>query len=107
MSAKCALAARVDSFHESKDGAVGDSLRADIEQKLDKLQEPPPVKTVKALPAPVDAPRKKRGGRRFVLGLVEFCAVWFLSLFAGEALLVVIIWMFVHQSVTCGLCMIW
>ena len=64
VSAKCALASRVDSFHESIDGHVGDSLRADIEQKLDKLQEPPPVKQAKALPAPIDQARKKRGGRR-------------------------------------------
>ena len=45
---------------------VGDSMLADIEHKLDKLQEPPPVKAVKPLPAPVEVPRKKRGGRRSV-----------------------------------------
>lgn len=59
------MAARVDSFHESQDGHTGDQLRADIEAKLDKLQEPPPVKQAKALPAPIDQPRKKRGGRRW------------------------------------------
>lgn len=64
VAAKCTLAARVDSFHESVDGAIGDNLRAEIEQKLDKLQEPPPVKTVKPLPAPIEQSRKKRGGRR-------------------------------------------
>ena len=64
VSAKCSLAARVDSFHESQDGTVGDALRLEIEQKLDKLQEPPPVKQVKPLPAPIDVARKKRGGRR-------------------------------------------
>ena len=56
----------MDNFHESADGKVGDKLLEEIEQKLDKLQEPPPVKTIKPLPAPIDAPRKKRGGRRFV-----------------------------------------
>lgn len=64
VSAKCALAARVDSFHESMDGSTGDALRTDIEGKLDKLQEPPPVKKAKALPTPIDQARKKRGGRR-------------------------------------------
>lgn len=64
VAAKCTLAARVDSFHESVDGEVGDNLRGEIEQKLDKLQEPPPVKTVKPLPAPIEQSRKKRGGRR-------------------------------------------
>ncbi|KXJ24790.1 U4/U6 small nuclear ribonucleoprotein Prp31 [Exaiptasia diaphana] len=64
VSAKCSLAARVDSFHESLDGSSGQALRADIEKKFDKLVEPPPKKEVKALPRPDDAPRKKRGGRR-------------------------------------------
>ncbi|CAH1793713.1 unnamed protein product [Owenia fusiformis] len=64
VSAKCTLAARVDSFHESSDGHVGDNLRAEIDEKLDKLQEPPPVKAIKPLPAPIDAAKKKRGGRR-------------------------------------------
>ncbi|XP_045211862.1 U4/U6 small nuclear ribonucleoprotein Prp31-like [Mercenaria mercenaria] len=64
VSGKCALAARVDSCHESVDGSIGDQFRADIEGKLDKLQEPPPVKKAKALPAPIDQARKKRGGRR-------------------------------------------
>ncbi|XP_022664337.1 U4/U6 small nuclear ribonucleoprotein Prp31-like isoform X2 [Varroa jacobsoni] len=64
LAAKCALAARVDAFHESRDGSAGEEFRADIEKKLDKLQEPPPIKTVKPLAAPIDIPRKKRGGRR-------------------------------------------
>jgi len=66
VAAKCSLAARVDHFHESPDGAVGDSMRAEIEQKLDKLQEPAPVKQIKPLAAPIDPARKKRGGRRSV-----------------------------------------
>lgn len=64
VSAKCALASRVDSFHESQDGSVGDRLLADVEGKLDKLQEPPPVKQIKPLPAPIEQSKKKRGGRR-------------------------------------------
>lgn len=64
VAAKCSLASRVDSSKEASDGSYGEELRAEIEQKLDKLQEPPPVKQIKPLPAPIDAPRKKRGGRR-------------------------------------------
>jgi len=64
VGSKCTLAARVDSFHESTDGHVGAEYKEDIEKKIDKLQEPPPNKNVRALPAPVDAPKKKRGGRR-------------------------------------------
>lgn len=76
VAAKCTLAARVDSFHESIDGKVGYDLKEEIERKFDKWQEPPPVKQVKPLPAPLDGLRKKRGGRRYRkmkerLGLTE------------------------------------
>ncbi|XP_050186799.1 U4/U6 small nuclear ribonucleoprotein Prp31-like [Myiozetetes cayanensis] len=118
VAAKCTLAARVDSFHESQDGkvgyeaeggdrrkfdkwgarlkeeierkfdkweyelkeeierGVGYELKEEIERKFDKWQEPPPVKQVKPLPAPLDGQRKKRGGRRYRkmkerLGLTE------------------------------------
>ncbi|XP_067402555.1 U4/U6 small nuclear ribonucleoprotein Prp31 isoform X1 [Emydura macquarii macquarii] len=81
VAAKCTLAARVDSFHESPEGKVGIKnvgydLKEEIERKFDKWQEPPPVKQVKPLPAPLDGQRKKRGGRRYRkmkerLGLTE------------------------------------
>ncbi|XP_048477054.1 U4/U6 small nuclear ribonucleoprotein Prp31 [Rhincodon typus] len=76
VAAKCTLAARVDSFHESAEGKVGYDLKEEIERKFDKWQEPPPVKQVKPLPAPLDSQRKKRGGRRYRkmkerLGLTE------------------------------------
>nr|CAG4647055.1 EOG090X06EY [Megafenestra aurita] len=64
ISSKCALAARVDAFHESGDGSTGRNFREDVERKLDRLQEPPPVKAIKPLAAPLEAPRKKRGGKR-------------------------------------------
>lgn len=46
---------------------VGYDLKEEIERKFDKWQEPPPVKQVKPLPAPLDGQRKKRGGRRWRL----------------------------------------
>ena len=61
---KCALAARIDCSHEHQSGSHGQALRMEIIQKLEKLQEPPPIKQIKALPAPIDVARKKRGGRR-------------------------------------------
>ncbi|KAL1920468.1 uncharacterized protein VTP21DRAFT_845 [Calcarisporiella thermophila] len=64
LAAKCVLAARIDRVHESKNGAQGRKMREDIEQKLEKLTEPPPKKDVKALPVPDEGPRKRRGGRR-------------------------------------------
>lgn len=64
VATKCTLAARVDASHESSDGRIGRMLRDEIERKLDKLQEPPPVKFVKPLPKPIDQSKKKRGGKR-------------------------------------------
>ena len=40
-------------------------LRDQVQKKIDKFMEPPPVKAAKPLPRPDDAPRKKRGGRRY------------------------------------------
>lgn len=64
LAAKCALAARVDSVHASPDGEAGRELLAEIQKKVEKMLEPPPVKKVKALPKPLDQSSKKRGGRR-------------------------------------------
>lgn len=61
---KCTICARVDATHASPEGLVGQSYREKIEKSLDKLKEPPPVKKNKALPAPIDQSRKKRGGKR-------------------------------------------
>lgn len=64
VASKSMLAARVDAAHESTDGHIGQAFRNEIEKKLDKLQEPPPVKFIKPLPKPIDPGRKKRGGKR-------------------------------------------
>ncbi|XP_060860771.1 U4/U6 small nuclear ribonucleoprotein Prp31 [Metopolophium dirhodum] len=64
VATKSTLAARVDAAHESLDGHIGMTLKEDIEKKLDKLTEPPPVKFIKPLPKPIDPGRKKRGGKR-------------------------------------------
>jgi len=64
VAAKVTLAARVDSFHQSTDGGVGVAFREEIARRVDKLQEAPSSKAVRTLPVPLDAPKKKRGGRR-------------------------------------------
>lgn len=46
VAAKVTLAARVDSFHQTPDGSTGFNLKEEIERKLEKWQEPPPVKQV-------------------------------------------------------------
>nr|CAD7398307.1 unnamed protein product [Timema cristinae] len=64
VAAKCTLAARVDACHVSTDVQIGQMFREEIEKKLDKMMEPPPVKFVKPLPKPIDTSRKRRGGKR-------------------------------------------
>ncbi|CAF1259743.1 unnamed protein product [Adineta ricciae] len=64
VSCKVTLAARIDSCHECPQGQQGKALLSEIEKRVEKLTEPPPVKAVKPLPAPIDSGRKKRGGRR-------------------------------------------
>jgi U4/U6 small nuclear ribonucleoprotein PRP31 len=61
---QCTLASRADALHESADGHIGDFLLDKINQKIEKMLEPPPVKQQKALPKPLDKASKKRGGRR-------------------------------------------
>lgn len=61
---KATICARVDSTHAAHDGEIGKEFREKIEKALDKLREPPPVKQIKALPAPIDQQKKKRGGKR-------------------------------------------
>ncbi|KAK6539738.1 U4/U6-U5 snRNP complex subunit prp31 [Orbilia ellipsospora] len=64
VSSKIVLAVRVDFSHERTDGSMGETLKQDILERLEKLTEPPPNKGPKALPAPDDKPARKRGGRR-------------------------------------------
>lgn len=64
VAAKTTLAARVDANHESITGEIGLQFKEEIERKLDKLQEPPPVKFAKPLPKPIEVSKKKRGGKR-------------------------------------------
>ena len=65
LGSKCALAARVDSFHKQPTGVIGMSFREEVEKKIEKFQEAPPVKAAIALPAPIVARKNRRGGRRF------------------------------------------
>ena len=89
VSAKCALAARIDSFHdkETRAGRMGlgtsssafathtinslhfTEFREKISTQIEKAMEPPPARMEKALPRPDDAHPKKRAGKRYVRGL--------------------------------------
>ena len=66
LSAKVALAARVDCAKESRDGRLGTSFREEIVRKIDLILQPPPGKSNKALPVPDEAPKKRRGGKKYV-----------------------------------------
>ncbi|KAJ5091885.1 hypothetical protein NUU61_006755 [Penicillium alfredii] len=64
VSAKMVLATRADVANYSKDGSLGEDLKQQCFQRLEKLTEPPPNSGAKALPAPDDKPSRKRGGWR-------------------------------------------
>ncbi|KAL4930183.1 U4/U6-U5 snRNP complex subunit PRP31 [Aspergillus undulatus] len=64
VSAKMVLATRADVSQYSPDGSLGEDLKQQCYQRLEKLTEPPPNSGTKALPAPDDKPSRKRGGRR-------------------------------------------
>ncbi|KAI7867486.1 uncharacterized protein EV154DRAFT_607950 [Mucor mucedo] len=64
ISAKASLAARIDASHSAPDGQEGQKMREEIDAKIDKLQENPSLKVVKALPIPDEGPKKRRGGKR-------------------------------------------
>ena len=50
-------------------------MHEEVQKKITKILEPPPVKAMKPLPKPDDPIRKKRGGRRYVFMLSQQCAV--------------------------------
>ncbi|BFZ54710.1 U4/U6-U5 snRNP complex subunit prp31 [Savitreella phatthalungensis] len=64
VSAKVVLAARLDSANDAGDGSRGLAMRDELSRKLDKLAEAPSMHNVKALPAPDDPAKKRRGGRK-------------------------------------------
>ncbi|KDN40513.1 Nop domain-containing protein [Tilletiaria anomala UBC 951] len=64
VSAKAVLAARMDGAKSMRDGSYGRKLYDELERKLEKLQEPPPSKMIKALPRPQEGGRKQRRGGR-------------------------------------------
>lgn len=64
LAAKVTLAVRMDQQRENQNGSYGDKLIDEINAKIEKLLEPPPVKVVKALPKPDDFPKRRRGGKR-------------------------------------------
>jgi len=62
LASKTVLAARVDSNKGSPE--VGKDLKAQVQQKLEKAIEPPPMIPRKPLPVPETRPKKHRGGKR-------------------------------------------
>lgn len=76
VSGKCALAARYDAdhfrenlsinrkLHPQASSKYGVSLRAEIEKKIEKMLEPPPIQKPKPLAAPKEHAKQRRGGKR-------------------------------------------
>lgn len=63
-AAKVALAARIDLYQTDPSGDGGRRMRGEIDDKIEKWQEPQQARIKKALPVPDDKPHKKRGGKR-------------------------------------------
>lgn len=61
---KVALAARIDFAKGSRDGKLGMDLKLEIMKKIDMILAPPPGQASKALPVPIEGPKKRRGGKR-------------------------------------------
>jgi U4/U6 small nuclear ribonucleoprotein PRP31 len=66
IAGKVALLARVDSYRNmsQRGGAEGQSMRKQIEDKLEKWMEPQKAQTKKALPLPEEKKKSRRGGKR-------------------------------------------
>lgn len=64
ISGKLILAARIDATHDSPAGHQGQIFKDELVKKMDKLSEPPDLKDVKALPAPDDPAKSRRGGKK-------------------------------------------
>ncbi|ORY83162.1 hypothetical protein BCR37DRAFT_346526 [Protomyces lactucae-debilis] len=64
VSGKLVLAARIDAGNGSPAGDKGLVFHEELEKKLEKLSEPPELKDVKALAAPDDPAKKRRGGKK-------------------------------------------
>lgn len=63
VAGKVVLAARVD-ISGPCNAELGRQWRSQIENRIDKLLAPPPPLRERALPAPIDKPSKRRGGRK-------------------------------------------
>lgn len=63
-AAKIALASRIDLHQSAPDGDAGSKLRDEIVEKIEKWQEPQQAAQKKALAAPDDVKKRKRGGKR-------------------------------------------
>ncbi|KAK3694679.1 hypothetical protein B0T22DRAFT_78449 [Podospora appendiculata] len=61
---KIVMCARIDCFHQFRDGSEGERLKDECLDRLDKLQQKPNSKGARALPAPDEKLSRKRGGRR-------------------------------------------
>lgn len=65
ISAKVALAARIDAQQADGEGRRGRAFRVEIIEKLEKAAEPVPLNEPRAIAPPDAKPRRKRGGKRY------------------------------------------
>ena len=66
LAGKVALAARIDEHREDVAGQRGCQLRLEVEERIERWQEPPPSSVTKALPVPLaQSNKRRRGGKRY------------------------------------------
>ena len=66
LAGKVTLACRVDEHEEDRTGEKGRQLKREVEEKIDRWQEPPPSSLTKALPVPLaQSNKRRRGGKRY------------------------------------------
>ncbi len=73
MACEVILTAGVVSFYEIRNNEQRKFLLGGIERRLEKFQEPPPVKAIKPLAPPTDPGRKIHRKMKESLGMRQFC----------------------------------
>ena len=65
LATNCAKAVRIDASELCPDGSLGKRIQDELLIRFDKIQEPHKAQEKKALKAPDEKPKRRRGGKKF------------------------------------------
>ncbi|MES1920243.1 hypothetical protein MHBO_001934 [Bonamia ostreae] len=65
LSAKVSLAVRLDCHQTDRSNEKGHKYKEEIQNRVEKWQEPPEIQPVKPLPLPAERRKSKRAGKRY------------------------------------------